>query len=129
MRTGIKMKLSPWNNGGVERRHAAVDLTMKKMLEDDQSLKVEDALNHAVWARNMEIGRFGYSPYQIVYGKSPFLPGISEGNVLTDQSIPQEDVVRSHFNNQEKARLELRKADASRRIKDGLNSRCCLSSR
>ena len=59
-------------------------MTVKKMMEDDANLKLEDALRHAVWSRNMEIGKFGFSPYQIVYGKSPFLPGISKGCILTD---------------------------------------------
>ena len=126
-KTGIKVKLTPsysaWSNGGIERKHGAIDITIKKMMEDDSNMKIEDALTHAVWARNMEIGRFGFSPYQIAYGQSPFLPGISDGTVLTDQSIPQEDVVRRHFINQEKARIEMRKADANNRLKEGLNSR------
>ena len=50
----------------------------KKMMEDDSDLKLEDALKHAIWAKNMEIQRHGLSPYQVVYGKYPFLPGISD---------------------------------------------------
>ena len=61
-KTGIKVKLGPsysaWSNGGVERKHGAVDLTIKKMIEDDPNIKVEEALKHATWARNIEIGRF-----------------------------------------------------------------------
>ena len=126
-RTGIKVKLTPsysaWSNGGIERKHGAINLTIKKMMEDDKNLKIEDALKHSVWSRNMEIGKFGYSPYQLVYGESPFLPGISEGNVLTDQSIQQEDIIRQHFLNQEKARIMMRKAEANNRLKEALNSR------
>ena len=126
-KTGIKVKLTPsyssWSNGGIERKHGAIDLTIKKMMEDDKDLNIEDALKHSVWSRNMEIGKFGFSPYQIAYGKSPFLPGISEGNVLTDQTIPQEDIVRKHFLNQEKARIEMRKAEANNRLKEAFNTR------
>ena len=126
-KTGTKIKLTPsysaWSNGGIERKHGAIDLTIKKMMEEDKDMKIEEALKHSVWARNMEIGKFGYSPYQLVYGKSPFLPGISEGNVLTDQTIPQEDVVRRHFINQEKARVEMRKSEANNRLKEAFNTR------
>ena len=126
-KTGIRIKLTPsysaWSNGDIERKHGVIDLTIKKMMEDDKSLKAEDALSHAVWARNMEIGRFGFSPYQIAYGESPFLRGVSDGTVMSDESIPQEDVVRQHFMNQEKARIEIRKADANNRLKEGLKSR------
>ena len=120
-KTGIKVKLTPsyssWSNGGIERKHGSIDLTIKKMMEDDSKLKIDDALQHATWSRNMEIGKFGYSPYQLVYGKSPFLPGISEGNVLTDQSIPQEDIVRKHFLNQEKARIQTSISEATNKLK------------
>ena len=126
-KTGIKVKLTPsyssWSNGGIERKHGAIDLTIKKLMEDDPQLKLEDALKHAIWSRNMEIGKFGFSPYQLAYGKSPFLPGISEGTILTDQSIPQEDIVRRHFINQEKARVEMRKAEANNRLKEAFNTR------
>ena len=30
---------SPWSNGGIERKHGAINLTIKKMMEDDSSLK------------------------------------------------------------------------------------------
>ena len=77
---------SPWSNGAAERRHGAVDLTIRKMIEDDSSLTLPDALNHALWARNMEVGRHGHSPFQIVFGKSPAIPGVSEGNLCTDST-------------------------------------------
>ena len=89
----------------MERHHRAIDITIKKILMDDPSCNLEDALQHAVWARNMEIGRYGKSPYQIVFGRSPFIPGISEGNVVTDSNITGSEIIREHFMNQEKARV------------------------
>ena len=126
-RLSIKIQLtpsySPWSNGGCERRHGAIDLTIKKLMDDDKSLKLEEALEHALWARNMEIGRHGLSPYQVVYGKSPVLPGITEGTPMTDSLITQADAVRLHFQRQETARAELRKYDSSRRLKEALKAR------
>ena len=126
-RLSIKIQLtpsySPWSNGGCERRHGAIDLTIKKSMDDDKSLKLEEALEHALWARNMEIGRHGLSPYQVVYGKSPVLPGITEGTPMTDSLITQADAVRLHFQRQETARAELRKYDSSRRLKEALKAR------
>ena len=126
-KTGAKLQLtpaySPRSNGTCERRHGNIDITLKKLIEDDDNLKLEEALDHAVWARNIEIGRHGKSPYQIIFGKSPFLPGISEGSILTDGIISDAEVVRKHFQNQEKARVEIRRADASRRLKDAVNAR------
>ena len=53
-RLGVKVELSPsyspWSNGGNERRHGAVNLTVKKLMEEDRSLKLDDALQHTIWA-------------------------------------------------------------------------------
>ena len=126
-RLNIKIQLtpsySPWSNGGCERRHGAIDLTIKKLMDDDKSLKVEEALEHALWARNMEVGKHGLSPYQVVFGRSPVLPGIMDGNPMTDSLITQADSIRLHFQRQEAARQELRKYDSSRRLKDALKAR------
>ena len=126
-RIGIKICLtpsySPWSNGVCERRHGTIDLVVRKLMEDDPNLKLEDALDHAIWAKNIEIGRHGKSPFQIIFGKSPVLPGINDGNVMSDSIVTDAEVVRKHFQNQEKARVEIRKADASRRLKDAIKAR------
>ena len=56
-------------------------------------------------------------------GKSPVLPGITEGTPMTDSLITQADAVRLHFQRQETARAELRKYDSSRRLKEALKAR------
>ena len=122
-RLGIKLKLtpaySPWSNGACERRHGTVDLTIKKLMDDDKTLSLKEALKHAIWAKNIEIGRHGMSPFQIIYGRSPTLPGVSEGTVMSDCVITDAEIIRKHF----QSRLEIRKADASRRLKDALKAR------
>ena len=126
-RLGIKLQLtpaySPWSNGACERRHGTVDLTAKKLMEEDKDLSLSDAIKHAVWAKNIEIGRHGMSPFQIIYGKSPTLPGVSDGTVMSDSVITDAEIIRKHFQRQERARLEIRKADASRRLKEALKAR------
>ena len=66
----------------------------------------------------MEPERHGYSPYQIVLGKSPSLPGVLNGDMKTDSIITESDALRQHFDRQEKARILFRQADCSRRLKD-----------
>ena len=124
---GAKIKLtpsySPWSNGSCERRHGVIDLTLKKLMADDKSVSLEDALSHAVWARNMEIGRYGLSPFQVVYGRAPSIPGVLDGDVLTDGRVTDSEVIRNHFRRQDKARESLRQADTNSRIKDAIKSR------
>ena len=63
---------------------------MFKVLEDDKNISIEEALDRAVCAKNMEIGRLGFSPMQIAHGRSPFIPGISEGNFNSDEKSDSE---------------------------------------
>ena len=55
-KAGITLTLSssysPWSNGGNERRHAVVDITAKKLMEDDPELKVDKAVEFACYCRN-----------------------------------------------------------------------------
>ena len=126
-RLGVKIELtpsySPWSNGSNERRHGAVNLTVRKLMEDDKDLSLENALQHSIWARNMEIGKLGRSPFQIVFGRAPGLPGFTDGNATTDSVITESDAVRAHFERQERVRLLYRQADSCRRLKDAEKSR------
>ena len=49
---------------------------MAKMMASDPTLTEQNALDYALHARNMETNNKGYSPFQIVYGENPKIPGI-----------------------------------------------------
>ena len=67
---------SPWQNGICERIHVTVDACVSKLLEDDSSLPLDDALAWAVNAKNAMQNYLGYTPYQLVFGRLPNLPGM-----------------------------------------------------
>ena len=92
------------SNRTCERRHACVDLTMRKMMDDDKDIKLEEALQDSLWARNVEIGHLGETPFKVMFGRTPIYPGITDGNVITDNSIESSEAVKRHFHNMEKAR-------------------------
>ena len=125
-RQGIKLTISPalakWCNGGNECRHASVDITIKKLLEDNPKMKTEEAVDQACYARNLEIGTLGYSPQQIMFGQGSAIPGIIEGDIATDENITDSEAVRKHFKQMEEAREAFRIADSSKRIKHILKS-------
>ena len=70
---------SPWSNG-ITERHNGITGNMVDKIPHDQNCSVELALAWAVSAKNSLSNVFGYSPNQLVFGKSPNLPG-----VLTDE--------------------------------------------
>ena len=57
-RLGIMIKktaaYAPWSNGSNERKHSTIDLTLKKMITDNPTAKIDDLLQHAVWSKNIE---------------------------------------------------------------------------
>ena len=126
-RIDIKLKLgpsySPWSNGCCERRHSSIDLTLRKLLEDDDKLFLEEALDHSVWALNMEVGRNGDTPFKVMTGKTPGIPGISDGNEVTDTNLDNSEQTKLHFQRQRKARLLFLQSNSDRRIKEALKSR------
>ena len=67
---------SPVSNGLCEKNHEIVDRMMAKIMVDNNSMKVTDALHNALFAKNVEPNNKGFSSFQIVYGNNPALPGI-----------------------------------------------------
>ena len=53
---------SPWSNGKNERNHYTCDQTINKLLEENPNLKLEDAVSHAVEAKNLQVNKTGSAP-------------------------------------------------------------------
>ena len=57
---------------------------MKKAIEEDKKLKFQTAVNMACWTHNRNVNVSGYSPWQLVTGKSILLPGLNNGNIAAE---------------------------------------------
>ena len=79
---------------------------------------MEDDLDHTVWAKNMEIRRYGETSFMIMTRKNPGIPGMTAGNELTDDNINASDKVKLHFKRQKKSRALWFQASSDRRIKE-----------
>ena len=71
---------SPWSNGLNERNHASADLTIKKQVEEKKVPLNDSLVKAAAWAHNSSVKKLGYTPLQLVTGKSVTLSGITVGN-------------------------------------------------
>ena len=74
---------APWQNGIVERHHATADTIIEKLLIEDPSLDRQEAINEACLAKNSEVNKSGCSALQLVSGKSPTYPGLSDQTPAT----------------------------------------------
>ena len=125
---GIKMHRvtaahSPFSNGLCEKNHEVVDKMMSKLMADDAKLKEVDALNHALYAKNIEPNNKGFSSFQIVYGTNPTIPGIINSTPPSLSENYASKDVREHIGRINKAREAFRIADNDERIKRALKSR------
>ena len=114
---------SPFSNGLCERNHAVVDSMMQKMLAGDKKLTPTDALNHALFAKNVEPNNKGFSSFQIVYGTNSTIPGITNSTPPSLSSEFASNDVREHLIRMHKAREAFRLADNDEKIKRALKSR------
>ena len=121
--SNVTAAYSPYSNGICERNHAVVDRMMAKMMAADPSLTDQSALDYALHARNMETNNKGFSPFQIVYGENPRIPGIITSNPPSLSSNFESEDVRKHILRVQTAREAFREADTNERVKRGLKAR------
>ena len=67
---------SPWSNGLCERNHYLVDNILLRILVDFPDMDLETALAWACVAKNSLSTVYGFSPFQLVYGRIPSIPNI-----------------------------------------------------
>ena len=80
MDVNIKMTSaeSPWQNGTVERHHATSDIIFEKLMKENPEMDPQEAVNHAAFAKNTDTNQTGFSPIQLMTGRNPKFPGLSE---------------------------------------------------
>ena len=92
---GIKIQFtpvfSPWSNGVNERNHYNCDVIVRKIMDEDKKVSLEEAVDMASWTHNTNVNTFGYSPLQLVTRKSIVLPGLNYGNIVTELEYDDEE--------------------------------------
>ena len=95
---GIEIKFtpaySPWSNGVNERNHYSCDVIVRKIMQDEKKIKLEEAVKIASWTHNTNVNVLGFQPLQLVTGKSVMLPGLTTGNLATE-SLYDDEIVRN----------------------------------
>ena len=85
-------------------------------MEEDSTLSLEDAVSHAVNAKNMQINKTGFSPRQLMFGKQNIVAGISDVNPACLEPVVESDCFRKELINRQKSEDLYRKIDANSRI-------------
>ena len=73
---------APYSNGVCERHNGVIAESYDKLIED-LDCDPEIALAWATNAKNSLNNSFGFSPYMLVFGKTPSIPGLSNIKMIT----------------------------------------------
>ena len=96
---GLKIEFepafSPWSNGVNERNHYSCNVIVKKIMEEDRKISLQEAVNMASWTHNTNVNVLGYTPLQLVTSKNVVFPGMTTGTPATDSLYDDDRVVKS----------------------------------
>ena len=115
LRIEFTPSFSPWSNGVNKRNHYSCDVIVKKVMEQDRSIVLQEAVNLASWTHNTNINVLGYSPLQLVTGKNITLPGLTSGNLATE-SLYDDEAVRQIMARHNEIMKEFREAEFTRKL-------------
>ena len=123
---GISIKFgpaySPWSNGVNERNHYSCDVIVKKIMEEDKKITLQDTVDMAAWTHNTNVNILGFTPLQLATGKNVVFPGILTGNMATE-SLYDDERVRMINEQHQLLMKEFREQEFSRKLKIALNTR------
>ena len=113
---------SPFGNGVCERHNSLIgEMTVK--LEEETGNNLEVCLMWALQAKNSLVNVNGFSPYQFVFGKNPYLPGVLTSRLPAMDDTNGSAIVAKHLNCMYKAREAFVQAECSARIKRALQGK------
>jgi hypothetical protein len=127
-RAGINIKktssFSPQQNGLNERNHGIADIMVEKIRRESPKMKLQDAIDQATWARNsLIIPHLGFSPFQMVYGRNPSLPGVSDATTGGLETMTESEIVKAMFHRMENTRIQWQIAEHDHRMKIAMKDR------
>ena len=108
---------APWMNGIVESHNRVLGEMIEKIMEDTK-VSLEIATCWAVNAKNSLCMIYGFSPYQLVFGRNPNIPNVLESKSPTYLNETTNcKLVSDHLNALYSARQAFTHAENSHRLK------------
>ena len=59
-------------------------MIVRKIMDEDKKVSLEEAVDMASWTHNTNVNVLGFQPLQLVTGKSVMIPGLTMGDMATD---------------------------------------------
>ena len=114
----------PWSNGIIERHNAVPRKIIKKLqLDNNNTYPIDVIVSWAISAKNALQSCYGFSPNELVFGKSANLPS----NLVTlppaMEDVSHADILAKHLNTLHAARKAFIKAESSDKLQRALKAK------
>ena len=91
---------------------------MEKLRHDDPNMTLQDAVDKAAWAKNSLINnQRGFSPFQIIYGRNPTIPSISDSTTGSLENLTLNEILRKIIESMQSTRLQMLASEYDHRIR------------
>ena len=97
-------------------------MIIKKLMMDDKKLSLPVAVKMATWTHNTNVNVLGYTPLQLMTGKSVVLPGLVTGNLATE-SLYDDETVRMIMERHSEVMKGFREVEFSKKLERAANVR------
>ncbi len=112
-----------WMNGLCEKNHETNDNILGAIVRDYPNIDLKSALAWACTAKNSLSNVYGFSPFQIVFGKNPRLPSILNDPPPAWEIKPMSKTLQQNLALINRTREEFVKSLSCAKIKKALTSR------
>ena len=118
---------SPWSNGIVERHNATLGFSVQKIM-DDLKCDLSLAVAWTVSAKNTSHNVHGYSPNQLVFGKTPNFPAVESNKPPALEGKTASEIGACNLNAMHIACQAFIKSESAEKFRKALHHQTCTYS-
>ena len=108
---------SPWQNGTCEKNHALNDCVITSLLRDYPKMTLEQAVAWSCAVKNSVTSVYGYSAFEVTFGRAPRLPNIMNDPIPVSQVEPRSVALIKNIQAIQNTRVAFAKAEKCEKLK------------
>ena len=105
-----------------KRNHYSCDVVVKKIMEEEKKISLQEAVDMAAWTHNYNVNIHGFTPLQLATGKNVIFPGISTANEASE-SVYDDELVRKIMERHREVMKQFREQEFLRKLEIALKTR------
>ena len=112
---------SPWQNGSCEKNHAVTDSVVSSLLRDYPKMSLKQAVAWSCAVKNSLTNVYGYSSFELTFGRAPRLPNIMSNPIPASQLSTRSEALNKNIDAIQHTREAFAKAEKCEKLKLALN--------